>query len=221
MTWRLTLTDNFSAPKTLATATTLTSLTGCARVGIMAFRGVWVARTTRPALLAMTRRKTNCSRPATRRFKSKLFTTTQDFPPPPAVFSPPIKNLGPDANTYRDSQTGEVVDATTVRATLSTFSPHRSPLGLSFDTGSRLPEPFRQDGFIVSWNPGSEANGTALGESQDLLWLELSQTSDTYEARVTRLARGFQLPVDTALLGTTLYVLEYGSNAKIWQITFE
>ena len=141
------------------------------------------------------------------------------FPPPPALFTDPVLNLGPDADLYRSPLTGEVLDGSETGEPVATFSPHRSPLGLVFDTSGALPAPFARGGFVLSWNPGAETGGTALGESQDLLHLELERQGENYQARVTRVARGFRLPVDAALVGSTMYVLEYGGG-KIWRLTF-
>ena len=156
---------------------------------------------------------------------SPAFTAVQEgfaydasFPPPPSLFTDPVLNLGPDADLSRSPLTGEMVDGSDAGAPVATFGPHRSPLGLLFDTSGVLPAPFTHDGFVLSWNPGSEAGGTAFGESQDLLHLELGPAGEEVQAHVTRVARGFKLPVDAALIGEAVYVLEYGGG--IWQLTF-
>ena len=141
------------------------------------------------------------------------------FPPPPPLVTDPVPNIGPDADLYRSPLTGEVLDGSETGTAVSTFSPHRSPLGLVFDTSGALPAPFTRGGFVLSWNPGAEARGTALGESQDLLYLELERQGEGYQAQVTRVAKGFRLPVDAALVGNAMYVLEYGG--KVWRLTFE
>jgi hypothetical protein len=55
------------------------------------------------------------------------------FPPPPTNFAEPVINLGPDADSYRDPVDGSIKDASNLGQTLSTFTAHRSPLGLVFD----------------------------------------------------------------------------------------
>jgi hypothetical protein len=37
----------------------------------------------------------------------------------------------------------------------------------------------------------------------------------------TQIARGFQNPIDAALIENRLYVLDFGGNGAIWELTFE
>ena len=38
--------------------------------------------------------------------------------------------------------------------------------------------------------------------------------------RAAPLVRGFQRPIDSALLGRTLYILEWGGRGTLWALTF-
>jgi len=99
-----------------------------------------------------------------------------------------------------------------------TFTPHRSPLGLVFDTEGALSDEFKGDGFILSWGA---LVGDLTDRGEDLLHLELTKTGDTYQAKVTQLVRDFDHPVDTVLIKDKLYVLDYGSEGtgSIWEVT--
>jgi glucose/arabinose dehydrogenase len=145
-----------------------------------------------------------------------------DFPEPPSEFTDPVVNLGPDAMIYRGDD-GEEYDAGTQGKTLTTFTPHISPLGLVFATEPELPAQWRDQGdtfsaFLVSWGA---AGGTLTYQGQGLLHLQLTKSGDNYEVRTDEIARGFQNPIDTALIENRLYVLEYGGNGAIWELTFE
>jgi glucose/arabinose dehydrogenase len=145
-----------------------------------------------------------------------------DFPEPPSEFTDPVVNLGPDAMIYRGDD-GQEYDAGTQGKTLTTFTPHISPLGLVFATEPELPAQWRDQGdtfsaFLVSWGA---AGGTLSYQGQGLLHLQLTKTGDNYEVRTDEIARGFQNPIDTVLIENRLYVLEYGGNGAIWELTFE
>jgi glucose/arabinose dehydrogenase len=145
-----------------------------------------------------------------------------DFPEPPGEFTDPVVNLGPDAMIYRGDD-GQEYDAGTQGKTLTTFTPHISPLGLVFATEPELPAQWRDQGgtfsaFLVSWGA---AGGTLSYQGQGILHLQLTKTGDNYEVRTDEIARGFQNPIDTVLIENRLYVLEYGGNGAIWELTFE
>src|SRR5215510_15074234 len=144
------------------------------------------------------------------------------FPQPPGEFTDPVINLGPDAMIYRGDD-GKEYDAGKQGKTLSTFTPHISPLGLVFATEPELPPQWRGEGdtfsaFLLSWGA---AGGTLSFQGQDLLHLQLTKKGDNYEAITTEIARGFQHPIDAVLIQNRLYVLEYGGNGAIWELTFE
>lgn len=145
------------------------------------------------------------------------------FPPPPGEFTDPIVNLGPAATVYRASD-GSEHEAAAEGQTLSTLTPHISPLGLVFAEATGLPADLQSDSdgtlsaFLVSWGA---AGGSLSYRGQDLLHLRLSQQGDNYQAITTTLARGFQNPIDAVLIENRLYVLEFGGNGAIWELTFE
>ncbi|MCI0539128.1 MAG: PQQ-dependent sugar dehydrogenase [Verrucomicrobiales bacterium] len=148
------------------------------------------------------------------------------FPPKPAnvTFAEPILNLGPDADSYRDPVDGSLKDASERGETLHTFTAHRSPLGLVFDTAQALASPYRGDGFMCSWTAGNPTGNSSPGPfrdaSQDLLHLKLIKLGSTnYSVRVTRIVEGFSNPIDCEITGNRIYVLEHGGMRGIWEIT--
>jgi len=147
------------------------------------------------------------------------------FPPPPTNFAEPVINLGPDACSYRDPADGSVKVASQVGQTLITFTAHRSPLGLVFDVASAMAPPFQQHGFVLGWTTGDPVGnnvpGPFLDPGQDLLDLNLTQLGTTnYQAQVTRLVGGFSNPIDAAIIGNRIYVIEYSGNQGVWEVTF-
>jgi len=143
------------------------------------------------------------------------------FPQPPGTFTDPVVNLGPDAMKYRGDD-GKEYDAGKEGKTLSTFTPHRSPLGLVFATDAKLPAPWRGsdsqfNAFLLSYGA---AAGTLSDQGQDLLFLQLVKKGDHYETTTHQIATGFKNPIDAVLIDNKLYVLEYGGSA-IWELTFQ
>src|SRR5437762_11115256 len=71
-------------------------------------------------------------------YQHGFFHDDPTYPLRPAgvTFTDPIPNLGPDANSFRDPATGGIVKATETGRPLATFTTHRSPLGLAFDTAN-------------------------------------------------------------------------------------
>jgi glucose/arabinose dehydrogenase len=143
---------------------------------------------------------------------------------PNRTFTEPIVNLGPDADKYRDSIAGTVKDAGAEGINISTFTSHRSPLGLVFDRDSLLADEFKGHGFVTSWT--STGTSTMLGPfggdpGQDLLHIQFIYDSkiDNYKIQTHRLIRGFNNPIDAEMVGNLIYVLEYGgSSPKIWKV---
>jgi hypothetical protein len=147
------------------------------------------------------------------------------FPPPPTNFTEPVINLGPDADSYRDPADGVVKDSSSQGGTLATFTAHRSPLGLVFDTAGAMAFPFQSHGFMLSWTPGDPNDNSVSGPfkdaSQDLLDLNLTKLGETnYQMTATRLVGGFANPIDSEIIGNRIYVIEYGGDQGIWEITF-
>ena len=147
------------------------------------------------------------------------------FPPPPTNFAEPVINLGPDADSYRDPADGTIKDASSLGQTLATFTAHRSPLGLVFDTLGAMAPPFQNHGFMLSWSPGDPNGNSFAGPfkdaSQDMVDLNLTKLGNTnYQATVTRLIGGFSNPIDSEIIGNRIYVIEFGGTQGIWEVTF-
>jgi glucose/arabinose dehydrogenase len=145
-----------------------------------------------------------------------------DFPPPPTEFTQPVVNLGPDAAYYR-ALDGSERNAAELGEKLYSFTPHVSPLGLVFVTDTTLPEDLQSSdetfsAFLVTWGA---AGGTLTDKGQNLLHLSLTKTPDNYEMVTTEIATGFANPIDAVLIENKLYVLEWGSEGAIWELTFE
>lgn len=157
--------------------------------------------------------------------KKGYYHNDPTFPAPPSrTLIEPITNLGPDADIFRDPQDGQIKDASVLGQTLNTFTAHRSPLGLVFDTQAAMSTEFQGDGFMLSWTEGDPTGATKVGPfkdpSQDLLHLNLTKTGSTnYKMSATRIAGGFSNPIDAEAIGNKIYILEYGGNQGIWEVT--
>ncbi|MEQ9105333.1 MAG: PQQ-dependent sugar dehydrogenase [Rhodothermales bacterium] len=155
--------------------------------------------------------------------QSGFFYNDPDYPAPPAgvTFTDPIVNVGPDADLYRDPETGAILDASDSGVTMATFTSHRSPLGLVFDTGDALPDPFTGNALALGWT-GTESPLLAPfeGEGEDLLHLSFVAGSDASAIRTERIAAGFLNPIDAVLVDGRLYVLEFAGAGRIWQVSF-
>ncbi|MBG1268856.1 PQQ-dependent sugar dehydrogenase [Nostoc sp. WHI] len=171
--------------------------------------------------------------PANDRLLSPLFNAVQrgyyrndpSFPVRPNItLTEPISNSGPDADSFRDPLDGKVKDASVLGLTLSTFTTHRSPLGLVFDTQGVMSPEFNRDGFVLSWTPGDPTGETLPGPfkdpSQDLLHLNLTKVgTDNYRLQAKRIVKDFSNPIDSEIIGNKIYVLEYGGTQGIWEIS--
>ena len=149
--------------------------------------------------------------------QNHLYVKEPDFPAPPAgvTFTDPIANLGPDADVYRGTD-GNGYDSSNLGQPIFSVTPHRSELGLVFDTAGALGGDLKGDGLMLSWGA---AAGNLGDQGRDLLHLKLTKTGDTYQANMTQLAVGFDHPIDAALVGKTLYVLDWGGKGTIWEVT--
>ena len=150
------------------------------------------------------------------------FYNDPGFPAPPAGirFRKPITNVGPDAAIIRDSVDGEIKNAIEIDRVMGTFTPHSSPLALTFDQDSVLAAPYTGGGFIMSFNTSGNTKFTPFGDpGEDLLYLRLNKQNETYTTSVNRIAKGFSGPVDAVMIHNKLYVLEYG-GATIWEVNF-
>lgn len=156
--------------------------------------------------------------------KQGTYTNDPSYPSAPTGFADPVINVGPDADRIRDPVTGGVIDASDAGRTLATFTGHRCPLGLSFDSIDAMGSKFQGHGFVASWTPGMAAGAHGDGPfgdpSQDILHLEFTSLGTNYQVRTTRIVTGFRNPVDTAIIGNRLYVLESGGSQGIWEVTF-
>jgi glucose/arabinose dehydrogenase len=147
------------------------------------------------------------------------------FPPPPTNFTEPVINIGPDADEFRNPTNGAYEDASALGQAITTFTAHRAPSGLVFDRDGAMASPFHNHGFVLGFTAG-DANGTNVAGpffdgSQDLLDLDLVKIGGTnFQARVTRLMAGFQLPIDAEIISNRIYVVEYGGNQGVWEVTF-
>ena len=150
---------------------------------------------------------------------SSLYARDPSFPTPPAAFTDPVANAGPAAD-HSIAADGRRQRASEAGAPLYTFTPHRVPVGLTFDTARGLPPPYRGAGLLLSWGNPAARNPTFIDAGQDLLHLQLTTDGVTYSLRATPLVRGFQHPIDSALLGRTLYILEWGGAGSLWALTF-
>ncbi|MEH1928892.1 PQQ-dependent sugar dehydrogenase [Nostoc sp.] len=152
------------------------------------------------------------------------FRNDPTFPIRPTNLIEPIPNFGPDADNYRDPLDGKVKDASVLGQSVSTFTAHRSPLGLVFDIQGVLSPEFKRDGFMLSFTPGDPTGqklpGPFKDASQDLLHLKLTKVGTTnYKLNATRIVEGFSNPIDAEIIGNKIYVIEYGGNQGIWEIS--
>ncbi len=140
-----------------------------------------------------------------------FYRNDPDFPPPPAQLTDPVPNVGPDADRFRDEQTGEIRDASDEGITLGTFTPHRSPLGLVFDVAGALAPEFRGDGFVLNIGDAivREFGIPFRDPDEDLLHLDLTKIGGEYQVQVTRLVGGFRAPIDAEIVGNHIYVIEF------------
>lgn len=167
-------------------------------------------------------------------YKNGFFHNDPAFPPPPLdlVVTPGISNYGPDADYFRDTTTGIIMQAGDLGIALHSFTAHRSPIGLVFDYEDALAAAYNGDGFMLGYqyegdsagNRLSGQTGTILDPSQDLVHLKLEKNSggDNYNAYAKRIVGGFVRPVDACIIQNVIYVLEYSNKnnmAAIWKVT--
>ncbi len=167
-------------------------------------------------------------------YKNGFFYDDPDFPPKPAglIIDPGIENYGPDADYFRDTTSGIMMQAGDLGIALHSFTSHRSPIGLIFDYDRVLIEEFSNDGFMLGYqyegdSAGNRPNGqtgTILDPSQDLVHLdfEKNEAGTNYKVHATRIVGGFEKPVDACLLQNVVYVLEYSNKnnkASLWKVT--
>lgn len=141
------------------------------------------------------------------------------YPTAPAAMRDPVINTGPAAVSYRGDD-GLAHNAAQEGISLATFTPHRSPLGLVF-AGDEFPaswlQPGTVTGFILSWGA---AGGSLPDRGQDLLALSMQKNGDNYTMSARQVVRDLRNPIDAALVGDKLYVLEFGQDVSIWELSF-
>ena len=143
------------------------------------------------------------------------------YPAAPTTFVDPIRNVGPAAVQYRTSD-GVAHDAANEGTSIASFTPHRSPLGLVF-ADQAFPVSWQASGtnlnaFILSWGA---AGGSLTDRGQDMLALELTPAGSSYRMTARQLVRGLRNPIDAASIDNRVYVLEFGDNVALWEITFQ
>ncbi|MEJ7779210.1 MAG: PQQ-dependent sugar dehydrogenase [Daejeonella sp.] len=156
----------------------------------------------------------------------RYFRNDPNFPkiPEGVKFSPGVQNIGPDANEYR-GHSGKIMDGDQTGVTVSTFTPHSSPLALIFDKKNALSKDFKGDGFTIRYSLGSRSSMMKpfTDKGADMLHLELSydKMTDNYFVKTTTIVEGFNSATDAVLIGNTAYVIEYGATGgNIWKIVF-
>ena len=96
------------------------------------------------------------------------------------------------------------------RAAIVSFPPHAVPTGMTFYSGDRYPQEYRQSAFVALWGRGEIAR------------VEVAQApSGNYLAHSTTFASGFLYPIDM-VTGPDghLYVADFGTNA-VYRITYD
>lgn len=158
-------------------------------------------------------------------WRVRYFRNDTTFPkiPEGVKFTPGVQNIGPDANEYR-GHTGKVLDGDLTGVTVSTFTPHCSPLGLFFDNKKALSDEFNGDGFVIRYTLGARGNMMRQFTMQgsDLLHLKMAYdpATDNYFVKTTRLVDSFVEPVDAIMIGSDVFVIEYGGKqGNIWKIS--
>jgi glucose/arabinose dehydrogenase len=156
-------------------------------------------------------------------YNNKYFKNDPEFPkrPKDLKITKPVLNYGPDANFYRDRETGEVKDVDDTGEPVGTFTAHRSPLGLFFDQDSLLSEEFKGGSFVLSNSFGE--NSSLMGPISKLgadlihMKLEYKPDIDNYIVHCYRIVDGFNGPTDAVMIDNVVYVIEY--TGMIWKIT--
>ena len=154
----------------------------------------------------------------------RYFRNDPGFPkiPEGVKFSPAVQNLGPDANEYR-GHSGKIMDGDLTGVTVSTFTPHSSPLALFFDRKKILSKDLRGDGFTIRYSLGARSAlmKPFTDQGADLLHLDLSydKATDNYFVKTTRIVEGFNAATDAVLVKNNIFVIEYGAaGGNIWKI---
>lgn len=154
--------------------------------------------------------------------QSGYYRNDPTFPASPGNLLEPVANFGPDADSFKDPSTGALRDASALGQSVSTFTPHRSPLGLVFVTDESVVTDFRGHAFAMGFTTGDATGTTVAGPfndpSQDLLDLNLAKANGDYTAHATRIVGGFSNPIDNEAIANRIYVIEYGGDQGIYEV---
>ncbi len=172
-------------------------------------------------------------------WQNNCFYNDPTYPqmPPGLVITQGLRNNGPDADVWRNPATGNVINTSdTTGFSIRTFTSHKSPLGLVFDTNDILGGDYTGDGFVMGYTMGcTDSSGfvsgyglsPALDVGEDLLHMKFTfdAFNNDYVLTTTRIGSGFKSPVDAELVGNILYVIENGypggpNIPKVWKLTF-
>lgn len=167
-------------------------------------------------------------------YNGGFFYEDPDYPSPPedVIFSPGVINKGPDADTFRDAEDGQIKDASEMGLTINSFTSHLSPMGLTFDIENQLPGDFKGEAFMLGFSGGSPGDAFLMSRmdyhGEDLIHLSFEKIDDNFEVTTTSLIRGFYNPSDTEIIGDKLYMIEFrddnwlnaGANTQLFEITF-
>lgn len=147
-----------------------------------------------------------------------IFYNDPAFPPRPAgvTFEEPVLNYGPDANWLRSPADGKMH-----QGAVSTFTSHRSPLGLVFDNDSTMAAPYLGNGFMFAYSYLGDPFSAYLPEEDgggDMCLLELTLDGATgrYSLNTTRLISGLGNVTDAAINGNIIYFSEL--QGAIYQV---
>ena len=163
----------------------------------------------------------------------KYYYNDPAFPKKPAgiKFTLPVRNFGPDADKFRDSATGKVMDASDLDSAIYSVTAHRSPLGLVFDTTNSIGADLTGNAFLLSYTQGGDSAGyTTAGDvgpfddpSQDMVTIDFTYNAatDNYDAHFMKVVTGFNNPVDAEIVGNIIYVIEnaYSGSPNIYRLT--
>lgn len=147
-----------------------------------------------------------------------IFYNDPAYPPRPAgvTFEEPVLNYGPDANWLRSPADGHMY-----QGAVSTFTSHRSPLGLVFDNDSTMTAPYLGNGFMFAYSYLGDPFSAYLPEEDGggdmcLLELKLDDATRRYSLNTTRLISGLGNVTDAAINGNIIYFSEL--QGAIYQV---
>ncbi len=166
--------------------------------------------------------------------REELFYNDPDYPAPPEglEFVEPILNYGPDGVNYVKDSDGSrtILNAFEQDTAISSFTAHRSSLGLVFDRDSVLSGEYTGDGFLLAFTGGNDFSfllRTMEDDGESLMHIELTKSGDTYTMNSYTLVSGFLNPIDSEMIGDDIYVLEFGNSwlnnretTNIWKVSF-